>query len=324
MSDKTHIEWTDATWNPVTGCTHVSEGCRNCYAATLAGTRLKHHPSRAGLTRQNAAGEHKFNGQVRFNEGWLDQPLRWSKPRMIFVCAHGDLFHENVPDEWIDQVFARMALAPQHIFQVLTKRPDRMRAYLDGACGRVADAVQHLRSDDRAVGPMPHIDPPGRWWPLPNVWLGVSVEDQAAADIRIPDLLATPAAVYFISAEPLLGPVDLTRVGERADAPAGRLALDALAGGFWHRPDGRATWTQHVAGPRIDWVIAGGESGKGARVWDGLADAMRSLRDQCRAAGVAFFAKQMAGPRKAALPPIPDDLMVREFPEAPSVNGRAA
>lgn len=138
MADKTSIEWTrgpdgspGATWNPITGCTLVSEGCRHCYAAQLAATRLKNHWSRAGLARLNAAGEAKFTGEVRFNADWLDQPLRWRRPRRIFVCAHGDLFHEGVPDEWIDRVFAVMALAPQHTFQVLTKRPERARAYTD-------------------------------------------------------------------------------------------------------------------------------------------------------------------------------------------------
>ena len=123
MGDQTKIEWTNATWNPITGCSVVSAGCTNCYAMRLAGTRLKHHPSRKDLTILRG-GNYVWNGEVRFNENWLDQPLKWSKPRMIFVCAHGDLFHEAVPFEWIDQVFAVMALCPQHTFQVLTKRPN--------------------------------------------------------------------------------------------------------------------------------------------------------------------------------------------------------
>ncbi len=127
MSDNSKIEWTDATWNPVTGCSVLSPGCANCYAMGLAGTRLAQHPSRAGLTTASKAGP-VWNGQVRFNEAWLTQPLTWKRPRMIFVCAHGDLFHENVPDEWIDRVFAVMALARHHTFQVLTKRAARMRA----------------------------------------------------------------------------------------------------------------------------------------------------------------------------------------------------
>lgn len=170
MADTSKIEWTDSTWNPITGCTLVSEGCRHCYAARLAATRLKHHPSRKGLARINAAGEAKFTGEVRFNEQWLDQPLRWRKPRMIFVCAHGDLFHESVPDEWIDRVFAVMALSPHHTFQVLTKRPDRMLKYLDNdprdQINAAGGEIAHWADMEDHVA-----------WPLPNVWLGPGVVD---------------------------------------------------------------------------------------------------------------------------------------------------
>ena len=128
MSDNSKIEWTDATWNPITGCSVVSAGCTNCYAMRLAGTRLKNHPSRAGLTRETAHGP-VWTGEVRLNREWLDQPLRWRRRRRIFVCAHGDLFHDQVPREWIDLVVAVIAMSPQHQFQVLTKRPDRMAEY---------------------------------------------------------------------------------------------------------------------------------------------------------------------------------------------------
>lgn len=129
MADKTHIEWTDATWNPITGCSVISPGCTNCYAMRLAGTRLKHHPSREGLTAPSNAGP-VWNGKVRLNRQWLYQPMEWKSPRMIFVCAHGDLFHEDVPDDWILDVFTIMAIAHQHTFQVLTKRADRMQDFL--------------------------------------------------------------------------------------------------------------------------------------------------------------------------------------------------
>ena len=268
MADNTKIEWTDATWNPVTGCSVVSPGCTNCYAMKLAGTRLRHHPSRAGLTVDTKAGP-VWTGEVRLNEGWLDQPLRWRRPRRIFVCAHGDLFHELVPEAWIDRVFAVMALAPQHTFQVLTKRSRRMRDYLRGInqdqyLGINRFGVAALATGLRGpAGSLPS-------WPLPNVWLGVSVEDQARADQRIPDLLATPASVRFVSAEPLLGAIDLTAIRRtRAD-------------GFMRPLDGRFR--------RIDWVIAGGESGPGARPMH--PNWPRSLRDQCQAAGVPFFFKQ--------------------------------
>lgn len=129
MADTSAIEWTDATWNPVTGCSVVSPGCTNCYAMKLAGTRLQHHPSRAGLTQDSKAGP-VWTGEVRFNEQWLDQPRRWKRGRNIFVCAHGDLFHESVPDEWLDRVFRQMGIAHHHTFQVLTKRSGRMRSYM--------------------------------------------------------------------------------------------------------------------------------------------------------------------------------------------------
>ena len=132
MADKSKIEWTDATWNPITGCTRVSRGCEHCYAERLAAGRLRHHPSRADLTDEHG----RWNGTVRFNREWLNQPFGWKKPRRVFVVAHGDLFHESVPTEWIDQVFAVMAMNRQHVFQVLTKRPERMRQYLAEPVGK--------------------------------------------------------------------------------------------------------------------------------------------------------------------------------------------
>lgn len=249
-----------ATWNPITGCSVVSPGCANCYAMRLAGTRLGHHKSRAGLTRDTKAGP-VWTGDVRLNEQWLAQPLRWKPPRRIFVCAHGDLFHANVPDDWIDMVFAVIELAPQHTFQILTKRAARMRAYA------------HSRREDTP-------------WPHPNVWLGVSVEDQRRADKRIPHLLATPAAVRWVSAEPLLGPLDLTRVTPHEGDTR---RINALTGAVWY-PGCGSSASQTLAGARLDWIVAGGESGPGARpmhpAW------ARSLRDQCKAAGVPFHFKQ--------------------------------
>ena len=303
MSDGSKIEWTDATWNPVTGCSVVSPGCTNCYAMRLAGTRLRDHPSRAGLTEMSKAGP-VWTGEVRLNENWLDQPLRWRKPRLVFVCAHGDLFHESVPDEWIDLVFAVMAMSPRHTFQVLTKRPERARRYLTrimvGDCGPedVVNAGDIVASTFRPTD----VDIADVEWPLANVWLGVSVEDQRRADERIPPLLNTPAAVRFVSAEPLLGPVDLTRIGWGGNLIAGN--TDALSGldtclEFPGEP--RAAYS------RLDWVIVGGESGPGARDMDPAW--ARGLRDRCAEAGTAFFMKQMA--HKA---PIPDDLKVRAFP----------
>jgi protein gp37 len=269
MADNTQIEWTEATWNPITGCSLASPGCTNCYAMQLAGTRLAHIPSRAGLTRE-VNGNHVWTGEVRFNEQWLDQPLRWKRPRMIFVCAHGDLFHESVPDEWIDKAFAVMALATQHTFQVLTKRAGRMRDFFRETTGwraRIAELLNELKPSPLWNGNVYqgwqnlHGRPDG----LSNVWLGVSVEDQSRANERIPDLLATPAAIRWISAEPLLGPVNI---------------IDAM----WAR-DGFSSI--HAT---IDWVVCGGESGTKARPMH--PDWARNLRDQCKDSDTPFFFKQ--------------------------------
>ncbi|RHZ90397.1 phage Gp37/Gp68 family protein [Cereibacter sphaeroides] len=303
MAETSAIEWTDATWNPITGCTLASPGCQHCYAADLAATRLSQHPSRAGLTRRNAAGVAAWTGEVRLNVQWLDSPLRWKRPRRIFVCAHADLFHEAVPDEWIDRVFAVMALAPQHTFQVLTKRAARMRGYVSKLDIYALEEADEWRDADHRVAC--DDDPNGSpaWHaqtaaledalsaartcleagkPLPNVWLGVSAEDQQRADERIPDLLATPAAVRFASLEPLLGPVVLTNI--EAKAGAGIDVFSALE--YDGDPDEDAEFGTSV----LDWVIVGGESGPHARpmhpAW------ARSLRDQCTTAGVPFLFKQ--------------------------------
>lgn len=296
MADGTAIEWSDATWNIITGCSVVSPGCTNCYAMKLAGTRLKHEPSRRGLTIDTKAGP-VWNGAVRFNAEWLDQPPRWRRPRRIFVCAHGDLFADGVREEWIDQVFAVMALAPQHTFQVLTKRPARMRAYVsDPDVGR---RVWKLAATIATGRDLPHSGLP---WPLLNLWLGVSCEDQRRADERIPDLLATPAAIRFVSAEPLLGPIDFRSTlggtlwigGQRGCA--GTHQHSGRAGevihGVLHHTDPRRLHHHHDerCGRGLDWIIVGGESGKGARPMH--PDWVRQVRDQCAAAGTAFFFKQ--------------------------------
>jgi protein gp37 len=265
MSQHSNIEWTDSTWNPVTGCSVVSPGCTNCYAMKLAGTRLRSHISRSGLTHETKAGP-VWTGEVRFNEQWLTQPLRWKKPQKIFVCAHGDLFHEAVPDEWIDRVFAVMALAPRHTFQVLTKRAQRMRAYCSAMAGfRWMEHMRKISPPPTGHGVLLNTKNNA----LPNVWLGVSVEDQKRAEERIPLLLKTPAAVRFISAEPLLGPVDLARAGLEIDMGAD---------------------LEVPAKTNLHWVIVGGESGSGARPMH--PDWVHSLRDQCTAANVPFFFKQ--------------------------------
>jgi protein gp37 len=240
VSDNSKIEWTDATWNPVTGCTKVSPGCDHCYAETFA-ERFRGVPGHHF--------EHGFDVQLRPDR--LDQPFRWKRPRRVFVNSMSDLFHDQVPDEYIAKVWAVMAMSRGHTFQVLTKRPGRMRSLLKRPTW--ARTVGAAATD--IVG---GVDcwTPGH--PLANVWLGVSAEDQKWADVRIPVLLDTPAAVRFVSAEPLLGPIDL---GESVFGPVG-----------------------------LDWVIVGGESGHGARPMH--PNWARSLRAQCVCAGVAFHFKQ--------------------------------
>lgn len=271
MSDNTAIEWSEATWNPTTGCNRVSPGCDNCYALTLA-KRLKG----MGSAKYQTDGDPRTSGPgfgLAVHDDALSIPLRWRRPRRIFVNSMSDLFHDEVPDPFIGKVFAVMRAADQHVFQVLTKRHARMRSLL---AGNVHDwYVAELRTLAPGLAPT---------WPLPNVWLGVSVEDQKWADIRIPALLDTPAAVRWISAEPLLGPVDLTCIA-RPSAQQPEMLLDVLGRrygvpGIWQAP--------MSAG--LDWVIVGAESGPGARPMD--QSWARSLRDQCAADGVPFFFKQ--------------------------------
>lgn len=297
MADRTSISWTDATWNPLAGCSRVSEGCRNCYAEGMAARFNKPGQWGEGLATMVRTPDGKsaprWTGEVRFNEGALDQPLRWRKRRRIFVNSTSDLFHEAVPDEWIDKVFAVMALSPRHTFQVLTKRPERMREYLDWP-----DMPYRVASTALTVGRnLPDGHPgwsPNRWkysptlghtrarWPLPNVWLGVSVEDQVTADVRIPYLLATPAAVRFISAEPLLGPLDIASWLAPVSTPGHCVSID---GDWWHAPGSCPNCR-----PPLDWVIVGGESGPRARPMH--PDWVRKIRDQCAEAAVPFHFKQ--------------------------------
>lgn len=276
MSDKSAIEWTDATWNPTTGCTKVSPGCLHCYAETMdkrlvarnEGVRYVPWTAYAQQREDTArAGDGTYRA-VRLHPERLDQPLKWKRPRRIFVNSMSDLFHEDVPDAFIDRVFAAMALTPWHTYQVLTKRPERMRAYLsDQWTGfRQREQMSALRPDLAVIDVI---------YPLPNVWLGVSAENQRWADARLPLLAQVPAAVRFVSCEPLLGPLDLRE---------------------WLCQDGmdcrKSPWllTHYCPDNKMDWLIVGGESGPGARPMH--PDWARSLRDQCQEAGVPYFFKQ--------------------------------
>lgn len=212
MADRTAIEWSDATWNCIAGCSRMSEGCRNCFAERLAARGL---PGFEGLARfvdrTGGTREARWTGAVEVREHLMDQPYRWRRPRRIFVNSMADLFHDAVPDEVIDRVFGVMAGASRHTFQILTKRPERMRRYLARwqSCGKRMGWHTPEGSKPTSYGGSAVHMIPSDQWPLPNVWLGVSVEDQVTADVRIPYLLSTPAAIRFISFEPALGFADI-------------------------------------------------------------------------------------------------------------------
>ncbi len=280
MSDGSKIEWTEASWNPVTGCTKVSPGCDHCYAETFA-ERWRGTP-----------GHHFENGfDVTLRPERLEQPLRWKRPRRIFVNSMSDLFHESVSTTFIAAAFDVMRKTPQHTYQILTKRHARMRSLARTAAF-------------------------GEGWPLPNVWLGVSVEDQKWADIRIPALLDTPAAVRFLSCEPLLGPVKLPIIEEYDGCTCG-----VGPAGYYGMHERGCGTEPGPAWDRLHWVIAGGESGPGARPCE--MGWLRSLRNQCAEVGVPFFCKQLgtvlgrqagAGRKGGDWDAWPEDLKVREFP----------
>jgi len=304
------IEWLawpgyrPATWNPVGGCSRISEGCRGCYAEGMAARFSKPGQWGHGFAEMRG-GKPRWTGRVELLPDKLQVPLRWRSPRCIFVNSTSDLFHEKLPDEAIDRVFGVMALCPQHRFICLTKRAERMREYSN----RVA------RGNETQEPILPHVPERCMWnqtlksgghWPLPNVIFGVSVEDQETADERIPHLLATPAACRMVSYEPALGPVDFLRW-----LPLCRVTTC--------RPDREETAELRLSkknGPHINWIVMGSESGHGARPCD--IDWVRSIRNQCCAAGVAFFWKQhIDGGRKISTP----ELDGRTWTEFPQITG---
>lgn len=253
---KTSIEWTDTSWNPLRGCSRVSEGCRHCYAESVA-NRFK----RPGMPYEGLiAPSGQWNGKINLIHSKLREPFTWRKPRRVFVNSMSDLFHEKVPSHFIDDVFLVMAQCPEHIFQILTKRPERMREYFEGG-----ELENHLNTSLTIID---NPDTKPIKWPLPNVWLGVSVEDQQTADERLPDLLNCPAAIHWASVEPLLGPLDLSEY------------VKSLR---WHVSDTpMESW--------LNWVVVGGESGCHARPMEAFW--VRSLRDQCKTTHTPFFFKQ--------------------------------
>lgn len=278
------IGWCDRTWNPVTGCTKLSPGCAHCYAEVFA-------------HRLQAMGQPRYaNGfKVTLHEDVLDEPLKWKKPHRIFVCSMADLFHEDVPYPFIDKVFARMMLTPHHTYQILTKRPQRMLAYMtatdrpvvwsDGGIAprpattptTVLRATQDCYERHDLKGDYPWGD--DMQWPLPNIWAGTSVESQEYA-LRLDLLVRVPAAVRFVSAEPLLGPLDLSRHLCWADLDAVPVALRQ-----------RGAMAPMALANGVNWVITGCESGPKRRHSD--IAWFRDLRDLCKAAGTSYFLKQM-------------------------------
>lgn len=254
---RTKVEWCarpgtiPTSWNPVTGCSKVSEGCKFCYAERMA----------RRLAGRHGYPEYPHHFDVTLHPDRLEIPLRWEKPRTVFICSMSDLFHEDVETDWIAHIWGVMMKAEQHIFQVLTKRPARM--------------LQFVR-DEVMV-------------PFPNIWLGITAENQRTADERIPLLLQTPAAVRFVSCEPLLGPIDLSNIVVHGDYEPAKTIYNLIKGSR-HDIDVDGFGVGAPLPCRISWVIVGGESGPGARPMH--PDWARSLRDQCQTAGIPCFFKQ--------------------------------
>ncbi|HHH29071.1 MAG TPA: phage Gp37/Gp68 family protein [Polyangiaceae bacterium] len=361
--EMSRIEWCDETWNPTRGCSRVSAGCEHCYAERVAHRFSGPGQPYEGLTVVSSCARGvkppRWTGEVRLVPEVLDRPLRWRKPRRVFVDSMSDLFHDAVPFEFAAAVFGVMAASPRHTFQVLTKRPERMREFFtwmdvqaseqrgitkapcthETAFRYAFDALPLRDSRKRlllgeqweAMRVIQASDDYGTLWPLPNVGLGVSVENQATADARIPELLDCPAAWRFVSYEPALGPVDFRRVDARYTIGGGLESVeDAMIGEFWSEG-----WHQ---GERIDWLIIGGESGPGARPFD-IAWARDTIA-ACKAAGVPVFVKQLGAqpvdclsgpypepiddstivhlrhPKGADMAEWPADLRVRKMPDA--------
>lgn len=289
MARTTEIAWTDATWNPIRGCSRVSAGCENCYAERMAGRFCDAGQPYDGLVRRVGKGA-RWTGEVRMVQEHLDDPLRWTKPRRVFVNSMSDLFHESLSNEQIASVFGVIAAAPRHAFQVLTKRATRMREWFAWVASVAAENgetavdvclryAKHRCQHKALRGPLEF-----HTWPLMNVWLGVSVEDQDAADERVPELLRCPADVRWLSVEPMLGPVDISPwlygVCAEHDASMG-------GPGIQHCKGHGESWSPL----NLHWVVIGGESGPGARPMETWW--VERLMEQCSEDDVAVFLKQL-------------------------------
>lgn len=301
----TKIQWTDEVWNWLVGCSRISEGCVNCYAAEAAKS-----------PRLQQFGQYQqvknWDGKIEFVESALMKPLKWRKSKKIFTCSMSDVFHENVPFEWIDRAFAVMAICNHHTFQILTKRPERMKEYFDSKPHeRWIKEIWEINTIaglfyNPSLGAI--VSRLRQREPLPNVWLGVTVENQQAAEERIPVLLSTPASVRFLSCEPLLEEVDLSE----------HLILEY------------AEWDMETSNPMgggtayaypIDWIICGGESGNNVR--ECRIEWIESIVHQCDWAGVPCFVKQLGSNCGLKLKSrsggdieeFPENLRIRQFPK---------
>lgn len=303
----TNIQWCDETWNVIVGCSRVSgsPGCARCYAAKAAKSpRLQQFPQYQTVSN--------WDGTVEFVKSQLIKPLSWKKPKRIFVCSMADLFHANVPDEWIHQVMAVVALSPQHTFQILTKRPERMKEYFsqqslwikwyEAAKDFLWDAISEKFGGLINLQQY-FIDQP---FPLPNMWLGTSTENQPMANKRIPILLEIPAAVRFLSCEPLLEEIDLRQGG----------AIQKLISDSYE-------W--ELVNEDIQWIVVGGESGPNSRPCH--IEWLESIVQQCHAAKTSVFVKQLGAnaifggqqfktrnKKGGEIVEFPLHLQVREFP----------
>lgn len=283
------IQWTDETWNPVTGCEYASPGCKNCYAVMMT----KRLEAMGQEKYEGLLGKAHFNGVVKTHDDALTIPLRWKKPRMVFVNSMSDLFHPSVPFEFINKVWTVMIVARQHTFQILTKRPDRMAQFF-------AEKRYPWSAGERTDGVSP------------NIWLGTSVENQEMLDLRVPHLLKCPAAIRFLSCEPLLEPLKLTLIREPWMGKEN--ALNCLNGYVYGQrcDDPRYRPGSH---PHIDWVIGGCESGNKRRSVSDFA--FSSMISQCQSAGVSYFQKQMEVDGKVTgdIDLFPEWARVRQYPE---------
>lgn len=341
MGTKTGISWTEATWNPIRGCLRVSDGCRFCYAEVVAGRFGGPGQPYEGLTKPfvlkgQSQGktsvepeiEHRWNGAVQLVESHLFDPIKWRKPKVIFVNSMSDLFYEKIPLDYVDRIMAVMVLAQHHTFQVLTKRADRMRDYLNDP-----------EMPERVMAYCESMKPSGLWngnvyqaryWlideprPIPHIWWGVSAEHQAAADERVPALLDANAAVRFVSYEPALGPIDFSAI--EADG----YRIDAIRGGI-HDDENGLISTGGKDVPALDWIIIGGESHqdkKRARPFD-IAWARSLIRDAQDEGHSAIYVKQLGSNpvdgetplvipgRKSDEPALwPEDVRIQQYPEA--------